>query len=47
MDWFYGRTALYVEPGKPVRGYFYTPHSWRLMTHDAVGLSPDSTNDCR
>jgi homopolymeric O-antigen transport system ATP-binding protein len=31
MDWFYGRTLLYVEPGKSVRGYFYTPHSWRIM----------------
>jgi ABC-type polysaccharide/polyol phosphate transport system ATPase subunit len=47
MDWFYGRTALDVEPGKTVRGYFYTPHAWRLMPTDAVRLSPDSTSDCR
>jgi len=32
IDWFYGRTMLYVEPGKSVRGYFYTPHEWRLLT---------------
>jgi ABC-type polysaccharide/polyol phosphate transport system ATPase subunit len=31
IDWFYGRTLLYVEAGKSVRGYFYTPHDWRLM----------------
>jgi len=31
IDWFYGRTALYVEPGRNVRGYFYTPHNWRLV----------------
>ena len=35
IDWFYGRTALYVEPGKSVRGYFYTPHDWRLVTEHA------------
>ena len=34
LDWFYGRTLLYVEPGKYVRGYFYTPHEWRMVgTH--------------
>jgi ABC-type polysaccharide/polyol phosphate transport system ATPase subunit len=47
IDWFYGRTVLYVEPGKPVRGYFYTPHSWRLLPDDAVRLSPGSTSECR
>ena len=31
IDWFYGRTMLYVEPGKSVRGYFYTPHEWRMV----------------
>lgn len=31
MDWFYRPTALYVEPGKSVRGYLYTPHAWRLL----------------
>jgi hypothetical protein len=31
MDWSYGRTVLYVEPGKSVRGYFYGPHQWRLV----------------
>jgi ABC-type polysaccharide/polyol phosphate transport system ATPase subunit len=35
IDWFYGRTALYVEPGKSVRGHFYTPHEWRLVTEHA------------
>ena len=35
IDWFYGRTALYVEAGKSVRGYFYTPHDWRLVTEHA------------
>src|SRR5215207_460759 len=28
IDWHYGRTLLYVEPGKSVRGYFFTPHDW-------------------
>jgi len=31
IDWFYGRTLLYVEPGKSVRGHFYTPHEWRMV----------------
>ena len=31
IDWYYGRTLLYVEPGKSVRGYFYTPHEWRQV----------------
>jgi hypothetical protein len=31
IDWFYGRTMLYVEAGKSVRGYFYTPHDWRVV----------------
>jgi ABC-type polysaccharide/polyol phosphate transport system ATPase subunit len=31
IDWWYGRTALSVEPGRSVRGYFYTPHDWRLV----------------
>jgi hypothetical protein len=35
IDWFYGHTTLYVEPGKSVRGYFYAPHEWRLATHPA------------
>jgi ABC-type polysaccharide/polyol phosphate transport system ATPase subunit len=35
IDWFYGRTALYVELGKSVRGHFYTPHEWRLVTEHA------------
>jgi ABC-type polysaccharide/polyol phosphate transport system ATPase subunit len=34
IDWFYGRTLLYVEPGKSVRGYFYTPHTWRVVVVD-------------
>jgi lipopolysaccharide transport system ATP-binding protein len=29
IDWWYGRRLLYVEPGKSVRGYFFTPHAWR------------------
>jgi lipopolysaccharide transport system ATP-binding protein len=32
IDWFYGRTLLYVEPGTAVRGYFYAPHEWRCIT---------------
>ena len=35
IDWHYGRTLLYVEPGKSVRGYFYTPHDWRLVEDHA------------
>jgi lipopolysaccharide transport system ATP-binding protein len=34
IDWFYGRTMLYVEPGKPVRGHFSTPHDWRIVAGD-------------
>ena len=32
IDWFYGRTVLHVEPGRAVRGYFFTPHEWRLVS---------------
>jgi hypothetical protein len=39
LDWFYGRTLLYVEPGKSVRGYFYSPHAWRMV--DGHGPSHD------
>ena len=35
IDWWYGRTALSVEPGRAVRGYFYTPHDWRLVAEHA------------
>ena len=35
IDWYYGRTLLYVEPGKAVRGYFYTPHDWRQVEEHA------------
>jgi hypothetical protein len=31
VDWWYGNRLLYVEPGKSVRGYFYTPHEWRWV----------------
>ena len=37
IDWYYGRTMLYVEQGKSVRGYFYTPHDWRLVPNYAQG----------
>jgi hypothetical protein len=37
IDWSYGRTTLRVEPGRSVRGYFYTPHDWRLVTGHAQG----------
>ena len=37
LDWFYGQTLLYVEPGKAVRGYFYTPHQWRVVRQDGGG----------
>ena len=37
IDWYYGRTLLYVEPGKSVRGYFYTPHEWRHVDHAQTG----------
>lgn len=40
IDWFYGRTMLYVEHGKSVRGHFYTPHDWRLVpSHAPAGSS--------
>jgi len=29
IDWWYGTRMLYVEPGKAVRGHFFTPHAWR------------------
>ena len=31
IDWFYGRTLLYVQPGRLVRGFLYTPHSWQAV----------------
>jgi ABC-type polysaccharide/polyol phosphate transport system ATPase subunit len=40
IDWQYGRTMLYVEPGKSVRGYFYTPHEWRLIPGHAQAGNP-------
>ena len=40
IDWHYGRTTLYVEPGKSVRGYFYTPHEWRLIAGHAQAGDP-------
>lgn len=40
IDWHYGRTMLYVEPGKSVRGYFYTPHEWRLVPGHAQAGDP-------
>jgi lipopolysaccharide transport system ATP-binding protein len=36
LDWFYGRTLLHVEPGKFVRGYFYAPHQWRVVSHEGT-----------
>jgi ABC-type polysaccharide/polyol phosphate transport system ATPase subunit len=36
LDWFYGRTLLYVEPGKHVRGCFYAPHQWRVVGHEGT-----------
>ncbi|HVH55588.1 MAG TPA: ABC transporter ATP-binding protein [Vicinamibacterales bacterium] len=39
IDWWYGRTALCVEPGRAVRGYFYTPHDWRLVVEHGQGGS--------
>jgi lipopolysaccharide transport system ATP-binding protein len=36
LDWFYGRTLLHVEQGKYVRGYFYTPHQWRVVSHEGT-----------
>jgi ABC-type polysaccharide/polyol phosphate transport system ATPase subunit len=37
IDWWYGRTVLCVEPGRAVRGYFYTPHDWRLVVEHGQG----------
>lgn len=31
VDWFYGGTLVYVQPGRTVRGYFYAPHAWRML----------------
>ena len=36
IDWWYGTTLLYVEPGKAVRGYFYAPHDWRWVDAPAA-----------
>jgi ABC-type polysaccharide/polyol phosphate transport system ATPase subunit len=38
IDWFYGRTSLCVEPGRAVRGSFYTPHDWRLVADHGHGV---------
>jgi ABC-type polysaccharide/polyol phosphate transport system ATPase subunit len=35
IDWWYGGSTLCVEPGRPVRGFFYTPHDWRVLTAHA------------
>ena len=34
VDWFYGGTLVYVQPGCAVRGYFYAPHAWRMRSDD-------------
>ena len=34
VDWFYGGTLLYVQPGRSVRGYFYAPHAWRMVADE-------------
>jgi lipopolysaccharide transport system ATP-binding protein len=36
LDWFYGRTLLHVEQGKYVRGYFYAPHQFRVVSHEGT-----------
>jgi len=36
IDWWYGSRVLAVEPGKPVRGYFYAPHEWRWADASAA-----------
>ena len=37
IDWSYGRTVLHVVPGRAVRGYFFTPHEWRLVVEHGQG----------
>lgn len=37
IDWFYGRTVLHVQPGRNVRGHFFTPHEWRLVADHGQG----------
>ena len=36
LDWFYGQTLLHVDPGKYVRGHFYAPHYWRVVTQETT-----------
>ena len=36
LDLFYGRTLLHVDHGKYVRGYFYSPHQWRVVSHEST-----------
>lgn len=38
LAWAYGRTVLDVEPGRSVRGYFYTPHEWRQVAGHEQGV---------
>jgi hypothetical protein len=42
IAWFYGQTSLFVEQGKPVRGYFYTPHEWRLVGNHGAPVARSS-----
>jgi ABC-type polysaccharide/polyol phosphate transport system ATPase subunit len=37
IDWWYGGATLCVEAGRPVRGYFYTPHDWRILAAQGQG----------
>jgi hypothetical protein len=46
VDWWYGRTALEVEPGRAVRGYFYTPHDWRLVVEAMSPTSDERADMC-
>jgi ABC-type polysaccharide/polyol phosphate transport system ATPase subunit len=45
IDWWYGRTVLDVGPGKAVRGYFYTPHDWRLVVEAIDDTTADEDDE--
>lgn len=38
VDWRLGYEQIRIDPGKAVRGNFYTPHRWRLVTEECVRL---------
>jgi hypothetical protein len=57
IDWRHQCLTLRVDPGKSVRGTFYTPHQWRMVRdlplanhpveYGPLASSPDGSVECQ